>query len=196
MTTCVNFLSTQRLFPDIWILILSEPTDFVDKLSTQILLWTSKDCLQLSLSKTNRTNFQKKRNPIFTTQPLVLQTFPNSNTRLCKISWYPFRPKTHLDPSLWNSLAKYTCAVNILKFISHPSTGCSKTFLIQFYKSLIAYLAKRIVLVSKMKIVIMINCWSIQSFQRYLFHFHIQINLNKFIHATWERKYDFIWLIL
>lgn len=141
ITKCVNFPLTQRLFADDYNISLRATNPIrahrmLQETLDTITTWTSTNGFRFSSAKTYSVVF-KKRNPIPTLQPLFLQNFEIPSQNSAKLLGM------HLDQKLtWIThikilKAKCTQALNIFKYISHPSKGCNRKLLIQLYKSLI-----------------------------------------------------------
>ena len=72
-----------------------------------------------------------------TIHPLVLQNFQIPSRDTAKLLGMHFDRKFTWTPHIKILKAKCTSALNIIKFLSHPSKGCNRKLLLQLYKSLV-----------------------------------------------------------
>jgi len=139
VTKCVKFLLSQGLFADDYNISVrsSEPLRthrLLQQTLNSITTWSLKK-KGFKFSSHLPSHIQIKKSHTFT-----FTKCPNHSTQLCKTFRNPFWSKTYLSPlPPCIKILKAECirAFNIIKYISHPSKGCNKKLLVQFYKSLI-----------------------------------------------------------
>jgi len=90
-----------------------------------------------SKSKNNYGNFSKKILTPYAPSFSVSTELYNHHSTLCQVSQSHLRLQILLDPHIKILGAKCLIALNILKYLSHPRTGCSRKLLLQLYNGLI-----------------------------------------------------------
>ena len=131
----------QRLFADDYSISLRSSNPIraqrlLQETLDDISEWTSGKGFRFSPSKTYSVTF-KKRNPIPSIQPLILQGFQIPFQRTAKLLGMTFDQRLNWSAHIKILISKCLRSLNILKFISHPSKGCNRKLLIQLYRSLI-----------------------------------------------------------
>ena len=137
-----DFPITQRLFADDYSISLKSSNPMrahrllqqtLDKISN----WSSERGFQFSSKKTILLVFRKKKKQIPIIPPLRLQNFQISASDTVKFLGLHLDHKLSWIPHIKLLKAKCLRTTNILKYLSHPKTGCNRKLLLQLYKSLI-----------------------------------------------------------
>lgn len=102
----------------------------------KIFLWASALCFCFSELKTIVVIFQKRPSRSIFFPPSHSQNFPTNLQTSAKFLGLLFDQKNSCTPHI-TLKAKCLNAMNILKYLSHPHTGCIRKFLLELYKSLI-----------------------------------------------------------
>ena len=142
LTKCTKFPLTQRLFADDYCISLSSPNphrahrllqDTLNKIST----WTSNHGFRFSPTKTHIVIFQKSKRKIPYLPPLHLQNFQIKYQDSATFLGLLFDQRMSWTPHIKLLRSKCLSSINIMKYLSHPRTGCNRKILLQLYKSLI-----------------------------------------------------------
>ena len=142
LTNCVHFPLTKRLFADDFnISLISSNPDRAKRLLqitlNQITKWSSERGYRFSDQKMVMVIFQKKSSHPIPFPTLHLQNFKIIRKSSAKFLGLTFDTKFSWTPHIKILKAKCLNALNILKYLSHPQTGCSRKLLLQLYNSLI-----------------------------------------------------------
>jgi len=143
LTNCVQFPLTQRLFADDFSISLSSSNPqraarllqmTLDKIST----WSSDRGFCFSNIKTIMVIFQKRYSRTTPSPPLLfLQNFQIKLQRTSKFLGLIFDSKSSWITHIKFLRSKCLNYLNILKYLSHPRTGCNRKLLLQLYRTLI-----------------------------------------------------------
>jgi len=103
----------------------------------KITKWSSDRSYRFSDQKTVMVIFQKKSSRPIPFPNLQLQNFKVNRKSTTKFLGLTFDSKSASTPHIKILKAKCLNTLNILKYLSHPHTGCSRKLLLQLYNSLI-----------------------------------------------------------
>ena len=141
ITKNVKFPLTQRLFADDFNISLRSSNPhrahrLLQNTLNSITSWSSLNGSRFSALKTYLVIF-KSRNPIPSIQPLILQNFKIPIRSTGKLLGLHFDQKLTWTPHIKMLKSKCISALNVIKYLSHPSKGCHRKILLNLYKSLI-----------------------------------------------------------
>lgn len=136
-----DFPITQRLFADDYSISLKSSNPIrahrlLQQTLDRISVWATERGFQFSAKKTVFITFCKRK-PIPTLPPLRLQNFQITISNTTKFLGLHFDHKLSWLHHIKLLKAKCIKSLNILKYLSHPKTGCNRKLLLNLYKSLI-----------------------------------------------------------